>query len=317
MPNLTLGAIAKEAAKLRFRSFNITLPGPQQGTRLTIHTLPGQTLLQSSLQGAAITVAGVGSRLQGVLGLGSSSSPAGGSAPPPATATPMSFPPALFRAASNSLDDVNLQRGMHDMFSGLFDSLIDAIEYGFNQYRRTAGFVDVRINAAIATGGRLQGPPLDSLIKTAPSVAAWSQWEGMVRDAVAIGVGRQWDTLAKSVTVPGLPWYPAFVAFPGPMAPPMPNIPMPFITLPHDAMAMSPPNLKNFMKASLHGQMDYHMEFFESIAVSLQIPLQVWKCSQQIMLVMGKGPIPTFAPPYVPVGPVLMGSILPGSHISS
>jgi len=33
--------------------------------------------------------------------------------------------------------------------------------------------------------------------------------------------------------------------------------------------------------------------------------------------VMGMGPVPAFAPPYVPVGPVVGGSILPGQHIAS
>jgi hypothetical protein len=32
-----------------------------------------------------------------------------------------------------------------------------------------------------------------------------------------------------------------------------------------------------------------------------------WKVSAQVVGVKGKGPIPTFAPPYVPVGPVVMG----------
>ena len=33
----------------------------------------------------------------------------------------------------------------------------------------------------------------------------------------------------------------------------------------------------------------------------------MWLPQQQIMLVMGKGPVPTYAPPYVPVGPVIGG----------
>jgi hypothetical protein len=30
-----------------------------------------------------------------------------------------------------------------------------------------------------------------------------------------------------------------------------------------------------------------------------------------VMMVMGQGPVPTFSPPYVPVGPVVSGTILP------
>ena len=37
-----------------------------------------------------------------------------------------------------------------------------------------------------------------------------------------------------------------------------------------------------------------------------------WKVTAQVVGVMGKGPIPSFAPPYVPVGPVVMGDNLSG-----
>jgi hypothetical protein len=233
------------------------------------------------------------------------------------TGTPMPFPPALFRAASNSKTDVDNQKSAHDLYSTLFNGIIDAIEFGFNQYRQSAGLVDVQIQAVTATGGRLRGPALDGLIVRAPSVAGWAGWKAVVRDAVAKGMEHQWSALANSVTVPGLPWYPAFAAFPAPTAPPMPNIPTPFIALPHDAMATSVQNLKAAMCSALHGSMAYHTEFFDSIATGLQLPLQMWKASQMVALVLGTGPIPTFAPPYVPVGPVVGGTIVPGPHINS
>jgi hypothetical protein len=37
-----------------------------------------------------------------------------------------------------------------------------------------------------------------------------------------------------------------------------------------------------------------------------------WKMTAQVVGVMGKGPIPTYAPPYVPVGPVIMGDNISG-----
>jgi hypothetical protein len=37
-----------------------------------------------------------------------------------------------------------------------------------------------------------------------------------------------------------------------------------------------------------------------------------WKLTAQIVGVKGKGPIPTYAPPYVPVGPVVMGDNISG-----
>jgi hypothetical protein len=43
-----------------------------------------------------------------------------------------------------------------------------------------------------------------------------------------------------------------------------------------------------------------------------------WKLNAQVVGIKGRGPIPTFAPPYVPVGPVVMGDNLstPGHTIA-
>ena len=97
----------------------------------------------------------------------------------------------------------------------------------------------------------------------------------------------------------------------------MPNIPSPFAALLHDATATSPANLTNAMRFALRGNMDYCMEFFESVAVAFQAPLLQWKVAQQVALVMGKGPCPAYAPPYMPVAPVYFGSTDPGAHIKS
>ena len=297
MPNLMLGFMAKDAAKARFRSFQITLvaAAPAAGSPPTGH----QIMTSTSGAGASARFAEAAA--------GSSGS---------TTGTPMPFPPALFRAASNSRADVDNQKSAHDLYNAAIDGVIDAIEFGFNQYRMSAGLVDVQIQGVTATGGRLQGPALDGLIARAPWVAGWAGWKAMVRDAAAKGMERQWSALANSVTVPGLPWYPMFAAFPAPMAPPTPNIPTPFIVLRHDMMATSVQSLKAAMCSELRGSMAYHTEFFDSIATGLQLPLQVWKSTQMVALVLGRGPIPTFAPPYVPVGPVVGGTILPGPHIN-
>jgi hypothetical protein len=90
---------------------------------------------------------------------------------------------------------VDDQKMVHDLYSALFDGIMDAIEFGFNQYRQSAGLVDVQIQAAMAKGGRLQGPALDPLIARAPSVAGWVGWKAVVRDAAAkewSSNGRRW-----------------------------------------------------------------------------------------------------------------------------
>ena len=56
---------------------------------------------------------------------------------------------------------------------------------------------------------------------------------------------------------------------------------------------------------------DKHYEgLFEAIATVLSLAFLMWLPQQQVMLVLGKGQIPTFAPPFVPVGPVVGGDVI-------
>jgi hypothetical protein len=152
-----------------------------------------------------------------------------------------------------------------------------------------------------------------------PACAAWTGNKAKYRDAVAKGVSTCFKRWQDQVTVPGLPWYPAFAAFPGPMAPPMPNIPTPLIACPSAQMTeiVMPDSMKSEMCSALDGGLkdkdpDKHYEsLFEAIATVLALSFVMWLPMQQVMLVLGKGPIPTFAPPFVPVGPVVGGDNIP------
>lgn len=197
------------------------------------------------------------------------------------------------------------------------DTMLDAVKYSHDMWRLQAKFKDLKINAVTALGapGCLDGPTLESNIKNFPGCVAWTGNAQKLRDAVAKGVSDCFEKWQKAVTVPGLPWYPAFAAFPAPQAPPMPNVPTPLITCPSAQMAAItvPQQLKSAMVNALAQSIkdeDHDRQYdscFEAIATVLSLGFLTWLPSQQVMLVMGKGPIPTFAPPYVPVGPVVMG----------
>jgi hypothetical protein len=128
---------------------------------------------------------------------------------------------------------------------------------------------------------------------------------------IAKAIGEAWMKTQRSVTVPGLPWYPAFAAFPGPVAPPMPNIPSPFMALTQDQAATALSSLSNPKGNKRSNSLDFSPEVFASVATWFSNAITVWKATQMVMMVMGKGPVPTFAPPYVPVGPVVMGDNIP------
>lgn len=213
-------------------------------------------------------------------------------------------------------------------FKDTLDTMLDAVSYAHNMWKLQAKFSSLQVQALSAIGapGCLKGPELESNIKNFPGCAAWTGNQAKYRDAVAKGVSKCFKDWQDNVIVPGLPWYPAFVAFPGPMAPPMPNVPMPLICCPSPMMAsiVTPFTMKDEMTKALDGGLKdkdpdkQHEALFDGIATVLALAFLMWLPMQQITLVMGKGSIPTFAPPYVPVGPVVMGDNLgiPG-HLMS
>jgi hypothetical protein len=202
-------------------------------------------------------------------------------------------------------------------FKDFHDTMLDAIGFAHNMWKLQAKFQNLQVMAIVAIGtpGCLDGPELESLIKNAPMCATFTGNKAKYRDAVAAGVSKCFKDWQGQVMVPGLPWYPAFAAFPGPMAPPMPNIPMPLIACPSAQMAriIVPNQLADEMKNALDGGLKQddkdkqHEALFDAIGTVLALAFLMWLPMQQVMLVMGKGPIPTFAPPFVPVGPVLGG----------
>ena len=202
-------------------------------------------------------------------------------------------------------------------FKDFHDAMLDAVQYSHNMWKLQAKFKDLKVMSVSAIGspGCLDGPELESNIKNAPMVASFDGNMKKHRDAVAKGVSKCFKDWQGQVTVPGLPWYPAFAAFPLASAPPMPNIPMPLITCVSSKMTsiIMPDDMTKAMDDALDSKMkdedpdkQYHA-LHDAIATVLSLAFLIWLVSQQVMLVLGKGPVPSYAPPFVPVGPVVGG----------
>ncbi len=201
-------------------------------------------------------------------------------------------------------------------FGTYLTSMAGAVAQALDVWRKGAYLDGVRIHAAIATGGRLRSAVAieSQILQRAP--AGWDSYNR----AIAAGVHNCFTAFADTVSVPGLPWYPGFAAFPGPMAPPMANIPSPLMTIAAvaschlkegalcDAMFNKMPSPK-----PLCGK-----ELARALASGLEKAAFAWLSAQRVTPVMGKGPVPSFAPPFVPVGPVVGGDILPTpGHLAS
>lgn len=193
-------------------------------------------------------------------------------------------------------------------FQTYVSSMSNAILQALQLWRSTARLEGVRINGPVATGGRLVTDPLEPLI-LARAPAGWEVYSR----AVAAGVHNQLRQFANEVSVPGLRWYPSFAAWPGPKAPPTPNVPSPLILL----SAVASRNLTaGALTAAIFDKLPNPKppcgkEVAIALAAGLEKALLAWLAAQPVSMVMGMGFVPTFAPPYVPVGPVVMGDNLP------
>lgn len=204
------------------------------------------------------------------------------------------------------------------------DKIYNAVLYAHNIFKLTAGFQNIIINGQIAVGGPgcLTGPKLESYINTAPQTASMTENDAVLRDAIAKGISECFDRWRQRVTVPGLPWYPSFDPWPGPMAAPTPNVPFQLIACASSGILeiTSSSLLASECINQLNSQQRTAKEkvsLINTVATSLSTFFLSWLGKQQVTSVMGTGPVPGFAPPYVPVGHVVNGWVLPGIHLAT
>jgi hypothetical protein len=189
-------------------------------------------------------------------------------------------------------------------------------------WKPQARFQGIRITGvtAIGTPGCLSGPDLAGLILGQAQVASLLGDDRLVATAAAKGIGAKFAAWQHGVSVPGLPWYPSFAAFPGPMAPPTPNVPSPLAAMPSSGTGglISAASLQQAMTAALDPAVKARdpsgkaAKIFGTIAAQVAAYFSTWLTGQIVSNVLGHGPIPTFVPPVSVVGPVVNGSILPG-----
>ncbi len=202
--------------------------------------------------------------------------------------------------------------------------LREAVYEATNLWCLQAYFRDVRIYAANATGGAgcLRGPDFDDILSTTAAFASATGRAEDIADAVAEGIGSCFETWRRNVTVPGLPWYPPFAAFPGPSAPPMPNVPTPLASC--ISMESGRIGSTGYMKNACYNALPNELKrgetnlMFTLLESELALHFSSWMASQAVMNVMGYGPVPSFKPPFSPIGAVWGGSIIgqPG-HLAS
>lgn len=132
---------------------------------------------------------------------------------------------------------------------------------------------------------------------------------------VGVVLGGAFERWFSSGMAAGLPLYPAFAAFPAPQAPPMPGLPFPLLALcaSPELEGLQPPALQAALLSELSGVApeDTIEAAARQLARWFSERFLAWSASVQVVSLLGTGPVPSFAPPSVPAGPVVGGKVLP------
>lgn len=227
--------------------------------------------------------------------------------------TPDPTAPPLFMPHTLNKYHTDTQKKMTQIVGSYLDGIVDAICQAWSTWQSSAVMTGILINGPVASIGQVVGMPWTPLIMA--SGPKKSPAEMKYTTTIANVVGPAWLAYTATIKVPGMPWYPAFAAVPSPVAPPMPNIPTPVIALTQVTASVSAQVMKSQM-IGMHADpmAQYHKEIFDAVCDAFEKCFQIWQASTMVTNVLGTGPVPTFAPPVVPVGPVVagMGNMTPG-----
>lgn len=216
-------------------------------------------------------------------------------------------PPALFRAASSHPLHVETQRNLSRSIGAYLDGVSASICGAWKRWQEAASMTGITVTSMTASGGTLTGPVWEPLImasapRRTPLMLQYSM-------AIATAISNGWLKYEATIRIPELPFYPTFASFPGAVAPPTPNVPVPFTALAQVTTPISKAALKKQMIVAFdNANAQFADELFESVAGGFEEVVTAWRASTMVTKVIGTGPVPTYAPPLVPSGPVVAGT---------
>jgi hypothetical protein len=220
--------------------------------------------------------------------------------------------PPLFIAASANKYHTDTQKMLIAKIGGFLDKTCSAICYAWGQWQKMAAMPGIIVNGPVAAGGQITGPPLQAFIvqKGAMDTPNLEKFTNVIATVISTA----WLAFTATVKVPGLPWYPAFAMVTAPVAPPMQNLPCTFAQLVQVPASIAAQAMKAQMVSMLADpQAPFAPQIFDSICTAFEQTYNTWKATCMVQA-KGTGPVPTFAPPVVPGGPVVMGvaAVTPG-----
>jgi len=228
---------------------------------------------------------------------------------------PPNPPLTLFRSATLNKLHVTTAKEKSDEITKYIDGISDAICSAVDMWMKQATVSGVIINGpvGIMPPASVKGPVITSMIQS--KAPQGTPVESKYSKAIANAIGQGWQQWSMGMA--GTLTYPMFAAVPAPVAPPAPNIPMPLMLFPSPGEALLvPPVLAKSMMQQFGDRDAAHAKIlFDAVSFGFYTVFTLFKLSTLVQNVMGTGPVPIFAPPFVPVGPVIggMGNGAPGS----
>lgn len=221
---------------------------------------------------------------------------------------PPGFPPLFLPATMNKVH-VDTQKMHIDKIGTFIDDMVDSICSAWSMWQSTASLTGVMVMGPVATMGSIVAPPIDGLILTNMTPKATSPMLMKYAKAIAKAIGTGWSTWQTSFKIPGLPMFPAFAAWALAVAPPMPSIPFPLLAMTQVSTMLGMQALKAAMIQELSDvEAPFHAKLFEAFADGFEKTFMLWQASTLVTNILGTGPVPTWAPPLVPMGPVVGGT---------
>ncbi len=220
-------------------------------------------------------------------------------------------PARIFAPASVNKYHTDAAKTVGKQLEDYMDGICKAICSAIGNWMSMCAFTGVIINGptGVVAPGNVQGPPLGPLILAAGPPMATPQ-EMKYTNAIANALSTAWQTWHMGLAGT-LMWPPSLACFPGPLHPPVPNIPLPVAALssPGESM-LSKATLSGMMMGQYGGPTDNHAkDLFDSVADAFNKTFTMWKPATMVQNVLcSVAPVPTFAPPVVPVGPVVAGT---------
>lgn len=190
---------------------------------------------------------------------------------------------------------------------------ISALRQALQIWQHSCRFDRLMVNAVTAIGapGCFTASDLAPVLRYQPVLAPLAGDKQKLANAAVEAVSKNAQLWAEKVIVPGLPLFPAFAFWPGPEAPPMPNVPFPMVLCPSSNLEyiVNPSRLETAIKDALPDSVDTESPDLQlpHLATAIAATFAEWITKFQIHNLYGRGPVPAFNPPTVPGGPVVNG----------